>query len=77
MIMVQHKMKSVHITEYSVEIQLENDVVLTVNSNNGYFYFTLSRVELPLKIGHQYGVPNLLETNNTFECIYNKDKNYE
>lgn len=70
--MLNYKIIETTSTQYGVRIKLENGVVLDISSNSGYFYFSLGRVKLPLIIGHCNC--KTMETNNTFECIYEKNE---
>ena len=70
--MDKHKIIKTTTTQYGVTIELENGVVLDINSNNGHYYFSLCRVKLPLLIGHANS--KVIDTNNTFECIYEKNE---
>lgn len=55
-------------TQSNVKITLDNGVVLDVYSNHDYLHFSLSGVNLPLKIGCCSSF--IGEVNNCFECKY-------
>lgn len=52
------------------ELRLDNGVIITVCPNRGYFYFTLSHIELPTEIGPKQSLVDRPKLNNTLEWHY-------
>jgi hypothetical protein len=67
------KIVKVESTEHSVNIHLQNGVVLYISSNKDTFNFHFSSVELPLNWG--YYTQMLAQSSNYMECFY-KTRNH-
>ncbi len=63
---IPYEIRSVNVDRNSVKIELENGVILNIDSNHNRFNFSFGRVELPLK----WGFDRDIETSNTYECHY-------
>lgn len=65
------KITQTTITEQSVNIRLSNGICLYIAPNNDYFYFSLSRVEVPTQVNPDMGDKGCT-SNNTLRWAYTK-----
>lgn len=54
----------------NAELRLDNGVILSISPNSGYFYFSLSNIQLPTEIGPKQSLVNRPKSNNTLEWHY-------
>lgn len=68
------KIVKVESTQHTVKITLENGVEASLTSNNGYFHFNASRVQLPMKVSHVLPTkdPGYASTSNLMNIYYEK-----
>ena len=69
------KIYKVESNAHSVEITLDNGVVLSINPNdygdNPYFHMSVSGTEVPMNIGYQPDVTNA-QFSNSFNLYFKK-----
>ena len=63
------KVRRTVVSEYGVEIELDNRVRLHVSPNPGYLYFTLSGIDVPTHINPELGDKGC-SSNNTLVWKY-------